>query len=52
MTGLLTEMTQTSLARLEQARSKESEQSLWARVSDLPPPPKLKLCPESFDIIA
>ncbi|HEY5807643.1 MAG TPA: indole-3-glycerol-phosphate synthase [Povalibacter sp.] len=52
MTGLLTEMTQTSLARLEQARSKESEQALWTRVSDLPPPPKLKLCPESFDIIA
>jgi indole-3-glycerol phosphate synthase len=52
MTGLLTEMTQTSLARLEQARAKESEQALWTRVSDLPPPPRLKLCPESFDIIA
>lgn len=52
MTGLLTEMTQTSLARLEQARAKESEQALWARVSDLPAPPRLKLCPEHFDIIA
>ncbi len=52
MTGLLTEMTQTSMARLEQARARESEQALWSRVSDLPPPPKLKLCPESFDIIA
>jgi indole-3-glycerol phosphate synthase len=52
MTGLLTEMTQTSLARLEQARAKESEQALWSRVSDLPAPPRLKLCPESFDIIA
>ncbi|HKE95177.1 MAG TPA: indole-3-glycerol-phosphate synthase, partial [Povalibacter sp.] len=36
----------------EQARAHESEQTLWARVSDLPPPPRLKLCPESFDIIA
>lgn len=52
MTGLLTEMTQTSLARLEQARARESEQALWSRVSDLPPPPRLKLCPESFDVIA
>ena len=52
MTGLLTEMTQTSLARLEQARAKESEQALWARVSDLPPPPRLKLCAEGFDVIA
>jgi indole-3-glycerol phosphate synthase len=52
MSGLLTEMTQTSLLRLEQARAKESEQALWSRVSDLPPPPRLKLCPESFDIIA
>jgi indole-3-glycerol phosphate synthase len=52
MTGLLTEMTQSSLARLEQARAKESEQSLWMRVSDLPPPPPLKLSPEGFDIIA
>ncbi|WP_184330605.1 indole-3-glycerol phosphate synthase TrpC [Povalibacter uvarum] len=45
-------MTQTSMARLEQARARESEQALWSRVTDLPPPPKLKLCPESFDIIA
>lgn len=52
MTGLLTEMAQTSLARLEQARAHESEQALWARASDLPPPPRLKLCPEGFDIIA
>ncbi|MBB6092807.1 indole-3-glycerol phosphate synthase [Povalibacter uvarum] len=40
------------MARLEQARARESEQALWSRVTDLPPPPKLKLCPESFDIIA
>jgi indole-3-glycerol phosphate synthase len=52
MSGLLTEMAQSSLQRLEQARAQESERSLWARVSDLPPPPRLKLCPESFDIIA
>lgn len=52
MTGLLTEMAQTSLARLDAARAKESEQALWARVSDMPPPPRLKLCPEGFDIIA
>lgn len=52
MTGLLTEMAQTSLARLDKARAKEPEQALWARVSDMPPPPHLKLCPEGFDIIA
>jgi len=52
MTGLLTEMTQTSLARLEQARAKESEKALWARASDMAPPPRLKLCPEGFDVIA
>lgn len=52
MTGLLTQMAQSSLARLEQARRKESEQALWSRVSELPPPPRLKLCPEGFDIIA
>lgn len=52
MSSLLTEMAQTSLARLEQARARESEQALWGRVSDLPPPPALKLSPEGFDIIA
>jgi indole-3-glycerol phosphate synthase len=52
MSGLLTQMTQSSLARLEQARAKESEKALWSRVTDLPPPPKLKLSPEGFDIIA
>jgi indole-3-glycerol phosphate synthase len=52
MSGLLTEMAQASLARLEQARARESEQSLWARVCDLPPPPALKLSPEGFDVIA
>lgn len=52
MTGLLTQMTQTSLARLEQARARESEQALWSRVSDMPPPLRLRLSPEGFDIIA
>jgi indole-3-glycerol phosphate synthase len=50
--GLLTEMAQTSLARLEQARARESEQALWTRVSDLAPPPQLKLSHEGFDVIA
>jgi len=52
MSGLLTEMCQSSLARLEAARARESEQRLWARASDMPPAPRLKLCPEGFDIIA
>lgn len=52
MSGLLTEMCQSSLARLEQARARESERQLWARASDMPPAPRLKLCPEGFDVIA
>lgn len=52
MSGLLTEMAQASLARLEQARARESEEALWARVCDLPAPPVLKLSPEGFDVIA
>lgn len=52
MSGLLTAMAQSSIARLEQARAKESEKALWTRASDLPPPPRLKLCAEGFDIIA
>lgn len=50
--GLLAEMTQTSLARLERARARESERALWARVCGLPAPPRLKLSPEGFDVIA
>jgi len=45
-------MCQSSLARLEEARAKESEQQLWARASDAPPAPRLKLSPEGFDVIA
>ena len=45
-------MAQSSLARLEQARARESEQALWARASDAPPAPRLKLSPEGFDVIA
>lgn len=52
MSGLLTAMTQSSLTRLQAARAKESEKDLWTRISDMPPPPQLKLCPEGFDIIA
>lgn len=52
MSGLLTQMCQSSLARLEAARAKESEKELWARASDAPPAPRLKLCPEGFDVIA
>lgn len=52
MSGLLTQMTQSSLERLEQARARESEKALWARVSDMPPAPALRLSPEGFDIIA
>jgi indole-3-glycerol phosphate synthase len=52
MSGLLTEMAQSSLARLEQARAHESEQVLWTRVCSAPKAPRLKLSPEGFDIIA
>ncbi len=52
MSGLLTQMTQSSLQRLEQARARESEQALWARASDAPPAPPLRLSPEGFDVIA
>jgi len=52
MSGLLTEMTQSSLARLHVARALESEKALWHRVADLPPAPRLKLSPEGFDLIA
>lgn len=45
-------MCQGSLARLRAARAREPEQVLWNRVSDLPPPPQLKLSPEGFDLIA
>jgi indole-3-glycerol phosphate synthase len=50
--SLLNEMAQTSFARLEAARAKESERALWSRTTDAPPAPRLKLCPEGFDIIA
>lgn len=52
MTGLLTEMAQTSLARFEAARAKEPECDLWTRAADAPPAPPLKLSSEGFDVIA
>lgn len=52
MSGLLTQMTQSSLARLEEARAKEPEKALWARALETPPAPQLRLSPEGFDVIA
>lgn len=52
MSGLLTEMAQASLARLEEARARESQSALWARVCDLPAPTPLRLSSEGFDVIA
>jgi len=52
MSGLLAEMSQSSLTRLELARAREPQRELWARASDAPPAPRLKLCAEGFDIIA
>lgn len=52
MSGLLAQMTQSSLTRLQQARARESEKDLWCRVSDMPPAPPLRLSPEGFDVIA
>ena len=45
-------MAQSSLARLEQARARVSEQMLWTRVCAAPAAPRLKLSTEGFDIIA
>jgi indole-3-glycerol phosphate synthase len=52
MSGLLTEMAQSSLARLDTARASEPESALWTRAAEMPPPPKLRLSAEGFDIIA
>jgi len=52
MSGLLAEMGQSSLARLERARAQEPERELWARASDAAAAPRLKLCAEGFDVIA
>jgi indole-3-glycerol phosphate synthase len=52
MTGLLTQMAQGSLERLQQVRAREPEKALWSRVCDAPPPPPLRLSMEGFDVIA
>ena len=52
MSGLLTQMTQSSLARLDEARAREPEKALWTRALETPPAPTLRLSPEGFDIIA
>jgi indole-3-glycerol phosphate synthase len=52
MSGLLTQMAQHSLERLQAAREKESEQALWDRALNAPPAPAFKLSSEGFDVIA
>jgi indole-3-glycerol phosphate synthase len=52
MSGLLAQMTQSSVTRLEQARARESEKALWSRCTDVAPAPPLRLSPEGFDVIA
>lgn len=51
MSGFLQEMAQRSLQRVEESRRRESQQSLWGRVGEMPPPPPLKLG-GAFDVIA
>ena len=52
MSGLLTELAQASLARAEEARARVPQSALWSRVCAAPPPPRLKLSAEGFDVIA
>jgi len=52
MSGFLKEMAQSSLERLAAARKLESQQELWLRASEMPPPPPLKLSDSGFDCIA
>src|SRR3954447_679548 len=52
MSGLLTQMAQSSLERLAAARAAEPENELWAHANDTPCGPALKLSPEEFDLIA
>jgi indole-3-glycerol phosphate synthase len=52
MAGFLSEMAQSALGRVTEARSRISEADLWARAQELPPPPQLKLHAAGFDVIA
>lgn len=52
MSSFLVDMRKSSLARLIQARSAESEQDLWRRARDAMSAPALKLDPQRFDVIA
>jgi len=52
MSGLLTDMARVSYERFEAAKAKLPQAELWARASDMPAAPKLKLSPEGFDLIA
>ncbi len=52
MSGILKEIAQASLERVEQARQREPESALWQRAADTPPAPQLQLHQDGFDIIA
>jgi indole-3-glycerol phosphate synthase len=52
MSGFLTEMAKSSLARVTDARSRVSEADLWARAQESPVPPQLRLSEAGFDLIA
>lgn len=52
MSGFLTEMARSSLERVTQARSVETQEALWQRASEAPPAPPLALSAEGFDVIA
>lgn len=52
MSGFLTEMAKSALARVTEAKSRLSEADLWARAQESPVPPQLRLSDEGFDVIA
>jgi len=52
MSGFLTEMAKSALARVTNAKSRISEANLWARAQESPAPPQLKLSEARFDVIA
>jgi indole-3-glycerol phosphate synthase len=52
MSGFLTEMAKSALARVTEAKSRLSEADLWARAQESPVPPQLRLSEEGFDVIA
>ena len=52
MSGFLEQMAQAAASRVQQARASVSAQQLWARARASPPPPRLALHPDGFDLIA